>query len=98
LLAKLAKVMDLREKGRPVHEAVLAAFKPPEAPQGAGQPAPGQPPQGAPQGPPGAPPGPGGGMPGGAGGAPPDMMQLLTSLRSGGQAQMNVRTRRNVAI
>jgi len=98
LLAKLAKVMDLREKGRPVHEAVLAAFKPPEAPQGAGQPAPGQPPQGAPQGPPGAPPGPGGGMPPGAGGAPPDMMQLLTSLRSGGQAQMNVRTRRNVAI
>jgi hypothetical protein len=95
LLMKLAKVMESREKGRPVHEAVLEAFKPPEAPQAPAGAAPGQSPQGALQGAPGAPPG----LPGAQqGGAQPDMMQLLTSLRSGGQAQMNVRTRRNVAI
>lgn len=90
LLTKLAKVMELREKGKPVHEAVLSAFKPPEAPPGAPQGAPGQPPQPGVGGAPGAPPGPGGGM--------PDMMQLLTSLKSGGQANMNVRTRRQVPI
>lgn len=90
LLTKLAKVMELREKGKPVHEAVLSAFKPPEAPPGAPQGAPGQPPQPGGGGAPGAPPGPGGGM--------PDMMQLLTSLKSGGQANMNVRTRRQVPI
>jgi hypothetical protein len=90
LLVKLAKVMDLREKGKPVHEAVLAAFKPAEAPPGAAQGGPGQPPQG----PPGAPPVGPSGAPQGA----PDMMQLLASLKSNGQAQMNVRTRRQVPI
>lgn len=90
LITKLAKVMDLREKGKPVHEAVLAAFKPVEAPQGSAQGIPGQSPQGAPQG---APMGPSGAPQGG-----PDMMQLLASLKSNGQAQMNVRTRRQVPI
>lgn len=90
LLTKLAKVMSLREKGKPVHEAFLEAFKPVEAPQGAVQGMAGPSPQGAPAGVPGAPPGPSGGM--------PDMMQLLTSLGSGGQARMNVRTKRNVPI
>lgn len=90
LLMKLAKVMDLREKGKPVHEAVLTAFKPAEAPSGAAQGVPGQPPQG----PPGAPPVGPSGAPQGA----PDMMQLLASLKSNGQAQMNVRTRRQVPI
>jgi len=90
LLTKLAKVMDLREKGKPVHEAVLSAFKPVEAPPGAAPGVPGQPPQPGPGGAPGAPQGLGGGT--------PDMMQLLTSLKSGGQANMNVRTRRQVPI
>ncbi len=90
LLTKLAKVMDLREKGRPVHEAVLTAFKPVEAPPGAAQGMPGQSPQGAPGSPPV--------VPSGAPQGPPDMMQLLASLKSNGQAQMNVRTRRQVPI
>lgn len=95
-LMQMAQVIKLREGGKPVHEAILEAFKPKEAPQGAspaggeapGPVGPGQP-QGAPQGPPGA--------PGGQGG-PMDMMQLLTNLKSGGQATMNTRTRRQVPI
>jgi len=90
LLTKLAKVIKLREDGRPVHEAVLDAFKPVEAPVTAAQGFPGPSPQpgmgGAPAG------------PGGPQGGQPDMMQLLTSLKSGGGANMNVRTKRNVAI
>lgn len=90
LLTKLAKVIKLREDGKPVHEAVLDAFKPVEAPLRAEKGFPGPSPQpdmgGAPAG------------PGGPQGGQPDMMQLLTSLKSGGGANMNVRTKRNVAI
>jgi len=91
-LRQMAKVIELREKGKPVHEAVLEAFTPPEPPQappgaeqGMGAPeaqaattgAPGLPPQAA-----------GGG----------DVMQMLASLRGSGQATMNTRTRREQNI
>ena len=88
-LMKMAKVIKLREGGKPVHDAVLEAFKPKEAPEG-------------PPAAPGMPPGPTtlGGAPGAAmtpAGAP-GMMEMLASLRGGGNAQMNVRTRRQMPI
>lgn len=90
LLYKTAKVIQLRESGKPVHEAVLDAFKPKEQPPGAvpgmGGPMSPAPPGGAPMGPSMAPEGGG------------DMMRLLTSLRSGGQANMTAQTRRQVPI
>lgn len=92
-LAQMAKVIQLREKGRPVHEAVLEAFTPPkapEAPQGGEQMMPGPEGQGAPQGAPGAP------QQAAQGGR--DVMQMLASLRSNGQVNMNTRTRREQAI
>lgn len=96
LLMKLAKVIKLREGGKPVHEAVLESFKAQEQPQQPGMMGPGAPGQGAPAGTPGAPPG----LPGGMGGgqAQPDMMQLLASLKSSGQPNMTARTRRNISI
>lgn len=90
LLTQMAMVIKGRENGKPVHEAVLDAFKPKEQPQQPEQPGPGAmeqaPPGGAPQGPPGAQ----------AGGQ--DMMRLLSSLRSSGQPQMTAQTRRQVPI
>jgi hypothetical protein len=95
LLTKLAKVIQLREGGKPVHESVLEAFKPQEQPQQPGMMPPGAPGQGAPAGAPGVPPG----LPGGAGGGgQPDMMQLLASLRGSGEPNMTARTKRNIAI
>jgi len=93
-LTKMAKVIQLREKGKPVHEAVLEAFTPPKAPEGPQTPEQGmpgpmgqQPQQGAPTGLPGAQ------QQGGQ-----DVMQMLASLRSSGQAGMNIRTRREQPI
>lgn len=90
-LTQMAKVIELREKGTPVHEAVLKAFTPPEEPPGGPVGAPGMPPgPTAPQGPAGAvaaPPG--GGQ---------DVMQMLASLKGGGQPNMTVRTRRENPI
>lgn len=92
-LTQMAKVIELREKGRPVHEAVLEAFTPPKAPEGSPEaqqgmvgPAPQGGAPGAAQGLPGAPQGGG------------DVMQMLASLKSSGQANMNVRTRREQPI
>jgi len=96
LLTKLAKVIQLREGGKPVHESVLEAFKPQEAPQQPQMMPPGVPGQGAPQGAPG---GPMGSSPTGPGGqAPGDMMQLLASLKSGGAPSMTSRTKRSIPI
>ena len=97
LLTKFAKVIKLREGGKQTHEAVLEAFKTQPQPQGQNGPpgaAPGQPgpmgqpaPGGAPQGPPGA-----------SQGGPQDMLQLLSNLKSSGEATMNSKTRRQVPI
>lgn len=91
-ITKLAKVMTERERGIPLHEAILKAWTPPQQPAQGDQTAPQGPPgmggppglPGAPQGPPGAP----GQMPG----QPPqqqDIMQMLSGL-SGGSGAPNL--------
>lgn len=103
-LQKVAKLIELREKGKAVHDAVLQVFTPKEQPAGAapqnpmeaalaGAQAPGgQSPQGAPQG-----------ATGGPQGAPQqaqgmDLMSLLSGLSSGGEATMSARTQRQSPI
>jgi hypothetical protein len=95
-ILKVAEVIKLREAGQPIHEAILRAYKPKEAPQGAQEAA-------APQGQPMTPGAPGQAPRGalGAQGGPTgmDMMQLLSSMKStGGQPVMTSRTRRQVPI
>ena len=101
LLVKLAQVIKSRENGESVHDAVLGAFKPKQAPGGPGGPQEAQqgpPGPGGPGGPPQAP----GGAPQGPGGGGMDMMQLLASLKTGAGGQstpsMIARTRRQVPI
>jgi hypothetical protein len=100
LLTEAAQVIKLREKGVPLHEAVLTAFTPKQTPA-----APGQPP-GAPSGPAGAPGGQGalppgieqsglpqGVAPGQAGKGPggrADLMSLLAGMSSSGNPNMGV--------
>lgn len=96
-MSKLVKVLELREKGIGFTEAMVKAFTPKEAPQGAsnpleallgggGPPAPG----GAPTGAPGAP---GGGAPQGM-----DLQTLLSGLKSSGETTASVRTQRQAPI
>lgn len=93
-LLKLATIMKEREKGTPVHEAVLKAFKPKEQPNAAAA----VDPLAALMG--------GGGQQGGAPaqpGAPSapqglDMMSLLAGLTGQGEATMSARTQRQAAI
>lgn len=95
-LLKLATIMKEREKGTPVHEAVLKAFKPKPAPEGAAQ----VDPLAALMG--------GGGQQGGAPApAAPgaseqpqgmDMMSLLAGLTGQGEATMSARTQRQAPI
>lgn len=89
-LTQMAKVIQLRESGTPVHEAVLKAFTPPEPPPA---------PAGAPAGPtaPGGAPGAAQALPGASGGER-GMMEMLASLRGGGDVSMNTRTRRQIPI
>ncbi|ATW69384.1 portal protein [Streptomyces phage Olicious] len=100
-LTKMAKLIEEREKGTPVHDAVLKVFKPKEQAAGAAQD-----PLAALMG--------GGGpaAPGGAGGAPGastapggagnpqgfDMMSLLSGLTGKGEATMSARTQRQAGI
>lgn len=97
-LAKTAKLIEEREKGTSVHDAVLKVFKPKEQPAGQAQD-----PLAALMG--------GGGQPG-AGGAPQgstaptgagnpqglDMMSLLAGLTGKGEATMSARTQRQTGI
>jgi hypothetical protein len=99
-LQKVAKLIELREKGRAVHDAVLTVFTPKEQP---GQAAPQNPMEAAlaasqEAGGPGA-----GGAPPGAPGASQqpqgmDLQSLLAGLTSGGEAQMSARTQRQSPI
>jgi len=100
MLTEAAQIIKLREKGEPLHEAILAAFTPKTAPAPPGQPSTG--PQGADQGQggPGAlPPGfeqsglPQGTAPGQAGRGPggrADLMSLLAGMSSSGNPNMGV--------
>lgn len=95
-LTKLAKVMDEREKGIPVHKAILTAFapqQPPQAPTAPQQTPPGmtgQPmPPGAPQGPPGQPQGQQ---------QPVDIQRLLAGLSGGGAPNLQANVMRKLPI
>lgn len=93
-LAKMAKIIDLRERGTSFADAVLKVFTPKEQPQGAPQ-APA-----APQ-PPGTPPAPGGAPTGAPGAEQPqgfDLMSLLSGLTGKGEATMSARTQRQAPI
>jgi hypothetical protein len=99
-LQKVAKLIELREKGKAVHDAVLTVFTPKEQPgqaapqnpleaalagqQGAGGPQPGGAPQGAP------------GAPQQAQGM--DLMSMLSGLTGKGEATMSTRTQRQSPI
>jgi hypothetical protein len=100
-LTKMSKLIEEREKGTPVHDAVLKVFKPKEQAQAASQD-----PLAALMG------GGGGGAPAGPGGAPQgstapagagqpqgfDMMSLLAGLTGKGEATMSARTQRQSGI
>jgi len=97
LLQGVAKIIDARQKGKSLTDAVLSSFQQQQAAQQAQQAqqqsqgvppgGPSQPPQGGPPGPPGAPQG----QPGGAGGQ--DLMQMLAGLTGGGQPNMQANVR-----
>lgn len=92
-LMKVAKTISLREKGKPMHEAILSVFEPPKQPEapapgpmdlmaslgGGGAPAPAAAPSGA----------------GGGGGQ--DVMSLLAGLTAGNKANLGATVRRQVA-
>jgi hypothetical protein len=100
-LTKMSKLIEEREKGTPVHDAVLKVFKPKEQAQAASQD-----PLAALMG------GGGGGAPAGPGAAPQgstapsgagqpqgfDMMSLLAGLTGKGEATMSARTQRQSGI
>lgn len=105
LLTGVAKIIDQRQKGKTLTEAVIASYKQPaaqagpqtdeagnELPSGPGGGQPGQMPPGGPQGPPQAP----GGAPGGAG--PGGLMQLLAGLSGGGQPNMQANIKQQQPI
>lgn len=82
VLRKAASIIEMREKGKPIHKAILETFAPPAPKQQPGAPAPGESPLGGP-------PSPGG--PGGEGGGVPFGMNPGTGLPGGtapGQAQL----------
>lgn len=106
VLAKAATIIDQREKGVPMHQAILQAFQaPPAPPPGAEAAPPGEPGAGGDQGA-GVPFGmnPGTGLPGGTApgqaqmgpGGKPDLMTLLASLNGNGRANVSAGIKRSV--
>lgn len=103
-LQKVAKLMELREKGKSVADAVLEVFKPKEQPAAAQAQNPLEAALGGGQGPggPGGPPGAGGAAGANMAGVTPqagesqgrDLMSLLAGLNSKGQATMAAQSRR----
>jgi hypothetical protein len=103
LLRNSARIIALREKGTPIHEAILETFQappPPPSPAGGGPGAPGgEGPQGALQGqnpttgaPMGVAPGQAGMGPGGR----PDLQTLLAGLSSSGQPNLAASVKRSI--
>ena len=104
VLAQAASIIEMREKGVPMHEAVLKAFQPEPAPPTSAMAPPGAP--GAEESGAGVPFGmnpntgaPGGVAPGqaqmGPGGAP-DMMSMLASLSASGRPNLSTAVKRSV--
>lgn len=97
-LMKMSKLIEEREKGTPVHDAVLKVFKPKEQPAGAApNPLEALMAGGGQGGPPGQP---GGSTAPGGAGQPQgmDMMSLLAGLTGKGDATMSARTQRQTGI
>jgi hypothetical protein len=96
MLRQASAVIEMREKGTPVHEAILKVFEAPPAPSSAGASGPAGP--GANEGGAGAPPGmaPAGGGPPPSPGGQTDLMSLLAGLGASGQPKMNASVRRQV--
>jgi hypothetical protein len=102
-LRNAARIISLREKGTPMHEAILSTFEAPPAPPSPAAGGPGAP--GA-EGSPGALPGqnpttgaPMGVAPGQAGMGPggrPDLQTMLAGLTSGGQPNLSASVKRSV--
>lgn len=105
VIAQAASIIEMREKGIPMHEAVLKAFQPeppPESPTSPGG-APGTP---GSEGGPGVPFGinPSTGAPGGVApgqaqmgmGGKPDLMSMLAGISSGGRPSMSASVKRQV--
>lgn len=107
-LQKVAKLIELREKGKAVHDAVLEIFKPKEQPAQAQAQNPLEAALSGGQGPtgPGGPGGPGGAEGANMAGVTPqegqtqgrDLMSLLSGLNSKGQATMSAQARRQSPI
>lgn len=100
-LTKMAKLIEEREKGTPVHDAVLKVFKPKEQAAGAAQdPLAALMGGGGPAAPGGQPGAPQGSTAPGGGGNPQgfDMMSLLAGLTGKGEATMSARTQRQSGI
>src|SRR5437899_3907676 len=97
-LANLSRIMELREKGMPIHEAMQKVFTPPPPTEEQQSPLAALQGGGGPQGPAAgtAPPGPGMGPAQQQGGM--DMQRLLAGLTSGGKATASVQTRRQSPI
>jgi hypothetical protein len=97
-LQKIAKLIELREKGKAVHDAVLQVFTPKEQPAASQNPL--QAAMAAPQGAGGQ--SPQGGMPGAPGASQQpqgmDLQTMLAGLTSGGQASMSAKTSRQAPI
>ncbi|MFD5107115.1 hypothetical protein [Streptomyces cinereoruber] len=103
VLAQAASIIEMREKGIPMHEAVLKAFQPEPPPEAAAAP-PGTP--GAEEGGAGVPFGmnattgaPGGVAPGQAQmgpGGKPDLMSMLAGLTAGGKPSLSTSVKRSV--
>lgn len=104
VLAQAASIIEMREKGMPMHEAILKAFQPEPAPPTSAAAPPGAP--GAEEGGAGVPFGmnpttgaPGGIAPGQAQmgpGGKPDIMSVLAGLTAGGRPSMSTSVRRQV--
>jgi hypothetical protein len=104
LLRQAAMLVELREKGTPMHEAILKIFEAPPAPSSAGASGPGGP--GAEEGGAGVPFGmnPATGLPGSTApgqaqmgpGGKPDLQQLLAGLSSSGKPSLSASVRRSV--
>lgn len=105
ILRKAASIIEMREKGTPMHEAILKAFEPQPAPAPPGEGLPGTPgPEGSAE--PGVPFGlnPASGLPGGVApgqaqmgaGGTPDLQTLLAGLTASGKPTLSSSVKRSV--
>ena len=98
-ISQIAKMIDLRSKGKSLQEAAMEAFEPPKEEAPAEEPVapPGAAPEAGMGGPPGAAP-PGAQAPGQGGGGGEDVMRMLAGLTGGGKPNMSATVRRQQPI